>query len=112
MNTVLNGFLVVFNPRQGWDRIAGERAGVMPLLLLHTLPFALIPAICWYIGVTSQGWVIAGDPVKLTAESALPMCILFYLAMVAGVVFLGYMVIIGIFFLLKGMLFRRGAAAH
>lgn len=92
MNTVLNGFLVAFNPRSGWERIAAARAGVMNILLLHTIPFALIPAVCWYFGVTTQGWVIAGDPVKLTAESALPMCALFYLAMVAGVVFLGYMV--------------------
>jgi len=92
MNTVLNGFLVVFNPRLGWERIAGERAGLMKLLFLHTIPFALIPAVCWYIGVTTQGWTIAGDPVKLTTASALPMCILFYLAMVGGVLFLGYMV--------------------
>ena len=92
MNTVLNGFLVAFNPRSGWQRIAAERAGLMTVLLLHTVPFALIPAVCWYIGVTTQGWVIAGDPVKLTAASALPMCALFYLAMIAGVIFLGYMV--------------------
>ena len=92
MNTVLNGLLVVFNPRQGWGKIAEQRAGLMALLLLHTIPFALIPAVCWYFGVTTQGWTISGDPVKLTAASALPMCVLFYLAMVAGVLFLGYMV--------------------
>jgi len=92
MSTVLNGFLVVFNPSAGWARIAGNPAGLVSLLALHTIPFALIPAVCWYIGVTTQGWVITGDPVKLTAASALPMCILFYLAMLAGVVFLGFMV--------------------
>ena len=92
MSTVLNGFLVVFNPGLGWQRIAGDRAGLFSLLLLHTIPFALIPAVCWYIGVTTQGWVIAGDPVKLTPASALPMCVLFYFAMVGGVLFLGYMV--------------------
>ena len=64
----------------------------MQTLALHTIPFALIPAVCWYIGVTTQGWTIMGDPVKLTPESALPMCVLFYLAMVAGVIFLGFMV--------------------
>lgn len=92
MNSVVNGFLVVFNPRQGWERIAGGNASLVQTLALHTIPFALIPAICWYIGVTTQGWTIMGDPVKLTAASALPMCILFYLAMVGGVIFLGYMV--------------------
>ena len=92
MNTVLNGLLVVINPGAGWQRITAERAGLMSVLLLHTIPFALIPAVCWYVGVTTQGWVIAGDPVKLTTESALPMCALFYLAMIGGVIFLGYMV--------------------
>jgi hypothetical protein len=62
------------------------------LLLLHTIPFAIIPALCWYIGVTTQGWTIMGDPVRLTTASALPMCVLFYLAMIGGVLFLGYMV--------------------
>lgn len=92
MNSLVNGILVVFNPRLGWERIAGDGAGVMQTLALHTIPFALIPALCWYYGVTSQGWVVMGDPVKLTAASALPMCVLFYLAMVFGVIFLGYMV--------------------
>lgn len=92
MNSLVNGILVVFNPRLGWERIAGGGAGVMQTLALHTIPFALLPALCWYYGVTSQGWVVMGDPVKLTAASALPMCVLFYLAMVSGVIFLGYMV--------------------
>ena len=92
MNSVVNGFLVVFSPRQGWQRIAESQASLVQTLALHTIPFALIPAVCWYFGVTSQGWVIMGDPVKLTPASALPMCILFYLAMVAGVLFLGFMV--------------------
>jgi len=92
MNTMLNGLLVVLNPGRGWERVAADRAGLFQLLLLHTIPFALIPAVCWYVGVTTQGWTIAGDPVKLTAASALPMCVLFYLAMIGGVLFLGYMV--------------------
>ena len=92
MNTFTNGFLVAFSPRRGWSQIAGDDAGLVKVLLLHTIPLALIPAVCWYLGVTQQGWSVAGETVRLTAESALPMCALFYLAMVSGVVFLGYMV--------------------
>ncbi|MGE0621002.1 MAG: Yip1 family protein [Pseudomonadales bacterium] len=92
MNSLVNGFLVVFSPRQGWHRIAEAKSSLVQTLLLHTVLFALIPAACWYYGVTTQGWVIMGDPVKLTPASALPMCVLFYLAMVFGVIFLGYMV--------------------
>jgi hypothetical protein len=92
MRTLLNGFAVTFNPGGGWRQIAANRVGIAQLLLLHTIPFALIPAVCWYFGVTQQGWSVAGDVVRLTPASAAPMCALFFLAMVFGVLFLGYMV--------------------
>lgn len=92
MSTLTNGFLVTFKPTQGWRAVAAERPGLYEILMLHTVPFALIPAVCWYFGVTVQGWTVAGESMRLTPASALPMCILFYLAMIAGVLFLGFMV--------------------
>jgi hypothetical protein len=92
MNTLLNGIVVTVNPGAGWQRIAAQGPGLGRVLALHTVPYALIPAVCWYFGVTRQGWTVAGDPVRLTPESALPMCVLFYFAMLGGVGFLGYMV--------------------
>ena len=68
MKTLLYGLLVTINPVSGWQKIADHAAGLLPVLLLHTLPYALTP------------------------ESALPMCAMFFLAMVGGVIFLGYMV--------------------
>jgi len=92
MNTFTNGFAVTFKPSVGWQRIADNPVGLAQLYALHTIPFALIPAVCWYVGVTQVGWTVAGDPVRLTPESALPMCALFFFAMLAGVAFLGFMV--------------------
>ncbi len=92
MNTFLNGILVVFNPASGWRRIAEDDPGLVKLLLLHTVPYALIPAVSWYIGVTRAGWSVAGETMRMTSATALPLCILFFLAMVTGVLFLGYMV--------------------
>jgi hypothetical protein len=92
MKTLFYGLLVTLNPASGWQKIADHAAGLTQLLMLHTLPYALIPAICWYVGVTREGWAIAGDVVRLTPESAMPLCAMFFLAMVAGVIFLGYMV--------------------
>ena len=92
MKTLLYGLLVTINPVSGWQKIADHAAGLLPVLLLHTLPYALIPAVCWYVGVTQQGWAVTGDLVRLTPESALPMCAMFFLAMLGGVIFLGYMV--------------------
>lgn len=92
MRTVINGLLILFAPRRGWASIAADSPSLFKVLLLHTIPFALIPALCWYYGVTVQGWSFSSDVIRLTPESALPMCVLFYLAMVAGVLFLGAMV--------------------
>ena len=92
MKTLINGLWVTFHPSVGWRRVSENGASALAVLLGHTIPYALIPALCWYYGVTRQGWTIAGSLVKLTPESAAPMCAMFYLAMVVGVVFLGFMV--------------------
>lgn len=92
MRTLLNGFLVTFNPGRGWASIRDDAPGLVAVYVLHTIPFALIPAVCWYLGVTTSGWRIADQVMRLTPESALPMCALFFFAMLAGVGFLGFMV--------------------
>ena len=92
MGTFVNAIRLLFAPRSTWSLIAAAAPSTPNVLLLHTIPLALVPAVCWYIGVTTQGWSIAGDVMRLTAESALPMCIMFFLAMIGGVLFLGYMV--------------------
>jgi Yip1 domain len=92
MSIATNTARLVFTPRSAWESIARESSSISKILLLHTIPLSLIPAVCWYYGVTTQGWSISGDVMRLTAASALPMCILFFFAMVFGVLFLGYMV--------------------
>ena len=92
MNNIIDAIRLIFAPRNGWDPIAARSSSVASVLLGHTIPFAVIPALCWYIGVTRFGWDVAGETMKLTAASALPMCIMFFFACVAGVLFLGAMV--------------------
>ena len=92
MTVLLNAFRLLFLGNRAWQSITDNSASLSRVLLLHTVPMALIPAFCWYFGVTQFGWQVAGDPVRLTTDSALPMCILFFLACVAGVLFLGFMV--------------------
>ena len=92
MKTLLNGFAVTFFPQRGWQRIREDAPGLVQVFLLHTVPFALIPAVCWYIGVTERGWSVAGELMRLTTASALPMSVLFYFAMLGAVAFLGFMV--------------------
>jgi len=92
MHTFFHGLLLLFSPRGAWQRIADHDAGVLKVLFLQTIPFALIPAVCWYYGVTQIGWSVAGEVIKLTPASAAPMCAMFFLAMVSGVMFVGFMV--------------------
>lgn len=92
MQLLKHSLLLLASPVVGWRVISKQDSGALKLLLSHTMPMALIPAICWYIGVTRQGWDVAGDTMRLTAASAIPMCVLFYLAMIGGVVFLAMMV--------------------
>jgi len=88
MTTIINAFVLLYSPMQAWRRIAEQQDSVAKILCLHTIPFALIPGICWYIGVTQYGWSVAGDTMKLTQASALPMCVMFFFASVLGVIFL------------------------
>ena len=92
MKTLTNSLLLLFDPSRGWNAIARSQTSALGVLSTHTIPLALIPALCWYYGVTQQGWEIAGQTMRLTPASALPMCVLFFFAMIAGVVFLGAMV--------------------
>lgn len=92
MSTTINAIQMMFAPRRAWSSIAEEAPGAARVLLTHTIPFAVIPAFCWYVGVTRYGWDVAGETIRLTPQSALPMCVMFFFACVLGVVFLGMMV--------------------
>ncbi len=92
MKPFINAVRLLFTPVRGWRAIADAEHSLPAVLLWQTVPMALIPAVCWYYGVTRMGWQVAGETMRLTADSALPLCILFYLAMIAGVLFMGFMV--------------------
>lgn len=92
MNLLIDSLRLLFAPRAAWDHIAEVRPSLMAVVMLHTIPLALIPAVCWYYGVTQSGWDVSGQTLRLTTASALPVCVLFYLATVWSVLFLGFMV--------------------
>lgn len=81
------------NPKAEWARIRDRDYSIGECLLRHTLFFALIPALSGFIGTTQIGWRVgAGEPVKLTVSSALPISIMYYLAMLAAVFSVGWMI--------------------
>jgi hypothetical protein len=89
----LNSIAIFTNPIAAWHTIAADQTRLLRRFVTHTIPWALVPAACWYVGVTAVGWQIGSEPKqKMTAESALFICMLFYGAMLVGVLFLGYMI--------------------
>ncbi|MEM6709527.1 MAG: Yip1 family protein [Pseudomonadota bacterium] len=88
----LTALKVAFLPGSGWVSAGKGEPNFWSVLLMQTVPMALVPAVCWYIGTSQIGWTIGDQTMRLTAESALAICVLFFLAMVAGVLFLGFMV--------------------
>jgi hypothetical protein len=89
----LHSMTIFTNPVATWRRLADEQVSLVRRFLTHTVPWAAVPALCWYYGVTAVGWQIGLEPKqKMTSESALFICVLFYFAMLAGVLFLSYMI--------------------
>jgi hypothetical protein len=81
------------NPKREWESIRDDKCTVGKCYAAHVLLLAAIPAISGFIGTTQFGWQIgAGDPVKLTVESAGLISVLYYLAMLVGVYAIGWMI--------------------
>ncbi len=84
---------LLFKPHGTWKSIAGHAPTNVFSALIYPLLFAILPAVAWYYGTTQVGWKIGSDdPIRLTQQSALPIVVLFYLAMVVAIVGIGYMI--------------------
>lgn len=89
----LHSIDILTRPVKAWTDIASEGHSALRLLLGHTLPWALVGAVFWYYGVTQVGWRFGEEPIqRLATGSAAQICVLFYVAMVVGVIALGYLV--------------------
>lgn len=81
---------IMLRPNTAWKEIRGEDHSFKQVFLSHVPFLALIPCISFFIGVTQVGWTFgSGDPVKLTVLSAAQLCIVAYVALLAGVFILG-----------------------
>ena len=86
-------FLLLLNPRRAWNQIAAKPPTSAALTLLFPIILALLPAFAWYIGTTRVGWQVGGgDPIRLTADSAQIIAVLFYATMIGSIAGIGYMI--------------------
>jgi hypothetical protein len=81
------------NPKREWVAIRDDECTLGKCYARHVMLLAIIPALSGFIGTTQFGWQIgAGDPVKLTIQSAGTIAVLYYLAMIVGVYSMGWMI--------------------
>jgi len=81
------------DPKREWAAIRDDECTLSKCYAAHVLLLAAIPTVSGFIGTTQFGWQIGvGDPIKLTMESAAIIAVLYYLAMLAGVYSIGWMI--------------------
>ncbi len=85
-------FGILFSPTQEWEHIRDHGHSVLGHYLKFIVLIALGPPVAWYVGSTQIGWEVGGRVVRLTEDSAAQIMVLFYLAILVGIGFLGYMV--------------------
>ncbi len=80
------------HPRSEWQTIEKRHESFM-YSLVHILTMALIPSICGYYAAAHIGWSIGtSDVIKLTDASAAFISIAMYVALIAGVFALAYLI--------------------
>ena len=86
-------FGLLVKPSSQWKTITELSESSFKTLLLYPWVFAIIPAVAWYYGTTNVGWTVGdGEVIKLTKDSAMTICILFYLTQVACLSVIGYFI--------------------
>lgn len=77
-------------PERAWVEIGREEARSSSGHLVYLLLFALLPAVCLFIGTRFVGWSLAGNErIQLETFSALQLSLLLYLTTIAGAFVMG-----------------------
>ncbi len=78
-------FTIFSKPEQVWRALSSETLSVSALYIQVIVPLSLIPPLAGYYGTTHHGWQVGNNPpVKLTPDSALPISILYFIALLAA----------------------------
>ncbi|MFC1578803.1 Yip1 family protein [Pseudomonadota bacterium] len=91
---IQHAFGLLVRPSTQWRTVADLPESSFKTLLLFPCFFAILPAVAWYYGTSRVGWTVgdSGEVIRLTAESARQLTILFYLAMLGSVAVIGYFI--------------------
>ncbi|MBT4521903.1 MAG: DUF1282 family protein [Halieaceae bacterium] len=91
---IQHSFGLLVKPSSQWQIIANLPTSRLNTLTLYPCIMAILPAVAWFYGTSQVGWTVGddGDAIKLTANSARQISMLFYLAMIASVAAIGYFI--------------------
>jgi len=86
-------FGLFLKPESAWRDIGARSDKEIKKLLPYPIFMALLPAFAFYYGATVTGWKVIGDnATRMTPESAIPISVLFYVALIGAIVFIGWMI--------------------
>lgn len=81
---------ILIRPDAEWKAIRNEKNSFIQVFVSHVPILALIPVVSAYFGVTKVGWTVGGgEPVMLTANSAMTLCAITYAVLLAGIYIFG-----------------------
>ena len=81
---------LLLNPKREWRAIKEDDKSITACYLELVLILGLIPPFAGFYGTTQIGWQFGWEqPVKLTVGSALPIAVLYYLAILLAVFIVG-----------------------
>ncbi len=86
-------FGLMYHPKEEWAEIKKENYSVSHVYFSHLIFLAALPPLALLIGTTQVGWSLSGTSyIKLTMDSAIPIAVAFYFALLVGVWFMAYCV--------------------
>ena len=86
-------FGLLVKPSSQWKAVSELSENSFRTLLLYPWILAIIPSVAWYYGTTTVGWTVGdGESIRLTKDSAMTICILFYITQVVCLSAIGYFI--------------------
>ncbi|MCF7202143.1 Yip1 family protein [Pseudomonas oligotrophica] len=84
-------FTLMTRPDQAWTEIRRDEEKNSSNYLLHLLLWALLPAVCMFIGTRLVGWsLVENERIWLDTRSALQLSGLIYLTIILGTFIMGF----------------------
>ena len=86
-------FGLLVKPSSQWKAVSELSENSFRTLLLYPWILAIIPSVAWYYGTTTVGWTVGdGESIRLTKDSAMTICFLFYITQVVCLSAIGYFI--------------------